>query len=104
MVCFAAILFPARTPAQTLPPVYSGGADQTVRSFDSSGKPVLNFLAHEGRVNAVILYPDGKRIISAGDKTIKFWNADDGSLDNTLDAHEKEVLCLALSPDGHILA
>jgi WD40 repeat protein len=106
---FAALILPAKAPAQgtaapAVPPVATGGADQTIRSFDAMGKPVLNFLAHEGRVNALIIYPDGKRLISAGDKTIKFWNADDGSLDNSLDAHEKEVLCLSLSPDGHILA
>lgn len=107
----AAALFAAITLSVTakgqLPPLPSaatGGADQTIRTFDSAGKQTLNFLAHEGRVAALIYFPDGRRIISAGDKTVKFWNSDDGSLENSLDAHDKEVLCIALSPDGRILA
>jgi len=55
-------------------------------------------------VTCLTFTPDGKRIISGGeDKTVKIWNADDGSLENSIDAHDKAVLCLALSPDGKTL-
>ncbi|BAZ40918.1 protein kinase [Calothrix sp. NIES-4101] len=49
--------------------------------------------------------PDSKNLISASsDKTIKFWNLNNGRLVRTLKEHNDWVMTLAISPDSTTLA
>src|SRR5437016_1765771 len=65
----------AQAAVAALPPVVTGSADRSIRTWDAAGKPLLNFLGHDGAVTAIVLSSDGKRVLSAGaDKAVKFWN------------------------------
>ena len=62
--------------------VATGSSDKTARIFEAStGREVSRF-PHQGLVSAVAFSLDGKKIATAGDKTIRVWNADSG--DNIL--------------------
>jgi len=73
---------------------------------------------HKGKAICVALSPDGRTIASGGsqhfsrssrsggrekDKTIKIWNALDGTLLRTLKAHPYSVERIAFSPDGRTI-
>ena len=49
---------------------------------------------------SVAVSPDGKRIVSGGDKTVKVWEADTGQDLLTLAGHSEPVNSVALSSDG----
>src|SRR5688572_7041356 len=88
-----------------LPKVVTAGADQTLRLWDAAGKEAQNLLAHDATVTAVVVASDGKTAFSASaDRTIKSWNLEDGSKSKTFMGHDQEVTCLALNPDGRMLA
>ena len=56
------------------------------------------------RVVSVCFSSDGKQIASGSwDKTVKIWNASSGELQSTLRG-DKQVNCVAFSPDGDMLA
>lgn len=99
----------------------SGGNDRiiTVRHL-GTGRILRTFTGHTGSIYALCLTPDGKTLISGGrDTTIKLWNLDtlgnyksisptrrviaDVLLD-TFTGHSDSINCLAISPDGAILA
>jgi WD40 repeat protein len=95
---------PASAQDGSYPSVATGSVDQSIRIWDNAGKQSQNFLAHDGPVNSILFTPDGKIISCSDDKSVKIWNSD-GQLEITLDPpHDKAVLCLALSPNGKILA
>ncbi|MEP6754703.1 MAG: WD40 repeat domain-containing protein [Chthonomonadales bacterium] len=92
-----------------LPGIASGSVDQSIRFWDSDGKESANFMAHDGAVNCLIYLSDGRVISGGDDNCVKVWSID-GLLDSTFQsppektAHSKPVLCLALSPNGKVLA
>jgi len=64
---------------------------------------LCRFQAHEKKVNAVLFSPDGNQILSCGgDRTIKVWEPS-GRLLTTMRS-EQSVECLAVSPEGSIVA
>ncbi|MCJ1471540.1 hypothetical protein MMC13_000180 [Lambiella insularis] len=64
------------------------------------------FDGHIQAVNCVCFTPDGKMIVSASnDKTIRIWNVNTRTLDQTLQGHEGAVDLVAVSSDGkHLIS
>ncbi|GET35472.1 nSTAND1 domain-containing NTPase [Microseira wollei] len=82
--------------------IVSGGADGTVRLWDSSGKAIGSPIkAHQGIVSSVALGPDGQRIVSGGeDGTVRLWDSSGKAIGSPLLGHQGSVISVALSPDG----
>ncbi len=59
---------------------------------------------HSGAVNAVVISPDGKILVSGGsDRTIKIWHLGSMHLRHNLPKGKTSVESLAISPDGQTL-
>jgi WD40 repeat protein len=62
-------------------------------------------LKHNSPVNCARYLPDGKYLVSSSDDGIvKIWNAENGSLLQTLIGHTSAIKCISYSPDGQYLA
>jgi WD40 repeat protein len=59
---------------------------------------------HTLAIESMILSPNGKLLISAGDDIIRVWDLDKGELLNSLKGHLKSVTSLSISDDGLLLA
>jgi hypothetical protein len=82
--------------------IVSGGADGTVRLWDSSGKAIGSPIkAHQGIVSSVALRPDGQRIVSGGeDGTVRLWDSSGKAIGSPFLGHQGDVSSVALGPDG----
>ena len=70
-----------------------------------STKEIRTLKGHSGIVQMAVFSPDGKTAASVGsDKTLRFWNLDDGKQIRSIEAHAGSVYCLAYSPDGGLVA
>jgi WD40 repeat protein len=81
----------------------SAGSGPTIRLWDpaTGQERGLDFEGHQSAVAAVIALPDGKHVASAGDN-IRLWEAATGKTVRVIEA--RGVTCLAVSPDGTLLA
>src|SRR5688500_6364590 len=62
-------------------------------------------VGHTGGLWAVAFSPDGRTLASAsGDGSVKLWDRDTGVLLRTFTGHRKEVMTLAYSADGSVIA
>ena len=86
----------------------SGGADRSVKVWNvATGTRLYTLSDATDGINTIALSPDGERVAAGGlDKTIRIWHLGEkeGTLENTLIAHEDAILKLAWSPDGKHLA
>ena len=64
------------------------------------GTPKNTFKLHAHSVLALVALPDNQHALSAGDKTVKLFNVNDGAVLRTFKHHTNWVNCLALLPDG----
>jgi len=55
---------------------------------------------HSGSVDGVAVTPDGKRVVSTSDKTLKVWELNTGQVLGTLNTQANAVYCVAVTPDG----
>jgi WD40 domain-containing protein len=59
---------------------------------------------HSGRIPAMALSPDGRRLATGGDdRTIKIWDVATGKMLHSFAGHTDTVLCVAFSHDGRRL-
>ncbi|MEO0927125.1 MAG: trypsin-like peptidase domain-containing protein [Cyanobacteria bacterium J06643_13] len=54
----------------------------------------------EEKIRAVAITPDGRTVVTSSDRQLKIWNGQTGSLEQIINAHEKDVKAIALSSDG----
>jgi WD40 repeat protein len=82
------------------------GSPQAVTLVDSATGEIVSRLAgHDSGINALAFSPDGQTLATAGgDRTIKFWNVNDGSELATLNEGVGCVRSISFSPDGNWLA
>ncbi len=83
----------------------SGSSDTTVRVWDvATGQAILPCVGHQGFIGDVVVSPDGETVISASrDKTVRQWNLTTGEEIRRFE-HPWSVACMAVSPDGKIVA
>ena len=88
----------------------STAADRTVRLWDAAtGKELRRFQASVGFDDwrCEVFSPNGKWLFTGGeekDRTICLWDVATGKLLRRFVGHRAYVVCVALSPDGQILA
>lgn len=77
------------------------GDDLKINLWDTSGNNLWSVTGHTSVINCVKFTTDGQYIVSGSrDKTIKVWNASNGTLVTTLNGHTGEVRALDISDDG----
>jgi WD40 repeat protein len=59
------------------------------------------FDGHDRRVWSVDVLPDGQRVLSGGDNTLKLWELESGTLLRTFEGHADRVWAVSALPDGH---
>lgn len=69
---------------------------------ENSSKPIWTIpSADRDNVRSLVVTPDGRHLISAGDDAIiKFWRTDNGKKLIRLEGHHDCIFSLAISPDG----
>lgn len=86
----------------------SGAADRTVKVWNPATAERLYTMSEPtDGINSVAVSPGGKMVAAGGiDKTIRIWTLGEknGTLKNSLIAHEDVILNVAWSPDGKMLA
>ncbi len=84
-----------------------GSNDGSITFWNATGdEQIAQIPAHDSRVTALALAPDGMTLASGGrDGTIRLWNPEDGTAQSIeLSGHTDGVLSLDFSPDGTLLA
>lgn len=88
--------------------ILSGAADRTIKVWDvSTGERLFTLSEPQDGLNTIALDPAGRQVAAGGlDKTIRVWSLGpkEGTLVNSLIAHEDAILRIAWSPDGKLLA
>ena len=55
---------------------------------------------HTHSVNSVSITPDGKKAVSGGDTTLRFWDVESGKCLKILEGHTNSVMSVSITPDG----
>ena len=83
----------------------SAGWDNTVRLWNSTNGVSIKTIGLPDRANSVSFSPDGSELaIACSDRSIKIWSIKNNQFSRLLTGHNSEVLTLAYSPDGNLLA
>ena len=74
-------------------------SDGTQRKLDDSSKKHSLLLGYPS-VSSAFFSPDGQRVVTAGGRAARVWDAINGIEISRLDGHDWEVLSAVFSPDG----
>ncbi|MHC4496198.1 MAG: WD40 domain-containing protein, partial [Planctomycetota bacterium] len=70
-----------------------------------SDEPATAFDAHAGSVNALAWHSQSQNLITTGDDgKIQIWEPRSGKLTRSIEGYPAPIICLALSPEGNVLA
>ncbi len=73
-------------------------------SGNSNYSLAYNIAQHRSEIRSVAITPNGRTVVTGGgDRTIKVWNGQTGSLEQTLSGHEETIKTLAISADGNTI-
>ncbi|KAL0960845.1 hypothetical protein HGRIS_005861 [Hohenbuehelia grisea] len=90
--------------------IVSGSYNATVQILDlPSGQQIgESLVGHDGVVTSVAISKDGKRVVSAGDETIRIWDTgviSESRSKSPLAGHDGQpVVSISISPDGQYIA
>lgn len=78
---------------------------RVIYTLDLHSRKVVQAFDAEGWVEAILVSPDGKYIITGGsEEIVRFRDIYTGACVRTLTGHQRRILNLAISPDGRWLA
>lgn len=85
--------------------IASAGADNVVKIWDyEKGEQVRTINAHGKQVTSLTFIGKSKNFATcSGDQQVRFWNTDGGNVRN-FSAGDDYLFCVAVSPDGSVLA
>jgi serine/threonine protein kinase len=82
-----------------------GGEAKTVQIYDLSTRQLRATLeGHDLPVKSLDFSPDGKRLVSAGGRFVRFWDTSSWRENAAAIQHTPEVIGVKFSPDGKLLA
>jgi len=87
--------------------IATGSRDKTIRLWHTpTARCVLVLKGHDNWVRDVAFHPNGLWLISASDdRSVRIWDLEHGRVVKTIsDAHGHFVSCLAINPQGSVLA
>ena len=87
--------------------IASAGADGRIRTWkpDDDGKQVREIKGFDAPIFAIRYLNDGDRLAAcSADHSVRLVDPKSGKMKQTLEGHDDWVYCLAVSPDGRVLA
>jgi WD40 repeat protein len=83
------------------PDIWHEGKDSAVRVWEvETGHELRRLEGHKGRVLSVDVSPDGRQILTGGDRRVILWDATSGKMIRQLEGHNDLMSRVSFLPDG----
>lgn len=80
-----------------------GGSERKIQLWNLEGVLLRSWQVDNIVVTSVNFSPDGRTLVTAGDKTVKLWDLE-GKLLKVISGHQANIISVKFSPDGKIIA